>query len=206
MIDIAQGSPEWFAARCGRATASRFKDIIAKTKSGPSASRKNYIAQLVCERLTGKVEDSYTNAAMAWGTEQEPFARMALEQRGIVVQEVGFIQHWELMAGASPDGLIDSTGMVEIKCPNTATHIETLLSGKMPAGHMAQVQGQMWIAKRDYCTFVSFDPRLPEDMQLFTQTIPRDDQYILGIEREVVAALDEVELTIKQLKEKQWLL
>ena len=206
MIDIVQGSPEWFAARCGRATASRFKDIIAKTKSGPSASRKNYIAQLVCERLTGKVEDSYTNAAMAWGTEQEPFARMALEQRGIVVQEVGFIQHWELMAGASPDGLIDSTGMVEIKCPNTATHIETLLSGKMPAGHMAQVQGQMWIAKRDYCTFVSFDPRLPEDMQLFTQTIPRDDQYILGIEREVVAALDEVELTIKQLKEKQWLL
>jgi len=206
MIDIVQGSPEWFAARCGRATASRFKDIIAKTKSGPSASRKNYIAQLVCERLTGKVEDSYTNAAMAWGTEQEPFARMALEQRGIVVQEVGFIQHWELMAGASPDGLIDSTGMVEIKCPNTATHIETLLSGKMPAGHMAQVQGQMWIAKRDYCTFVSFDPRLPNDMQLFTQTIPRDDQYILGLEREVVAALDEVELTIKQLKEKQWLL
>ena len=198
---IVQGTPEWFEARCGRATASRFKDILAKTKTGPSTSRKNYAAQLVCERLTGKVEPSYTNAAMQWGTDQEPFARMALEQQGIVVDEVGFLRHDVLEAGASPDGLIDSDGMVEIKCPNTATHIETLMGG-MPSGHMAQIQGQLWIAQREWCWFVSYDPRMPEKMQLFTERVMRDDKYIGDLQSEVSLFLAEVNTTVARLKEK----
>ena len=201
MNDIIQGTPEWFAARCGKATASRYKDILAKTKTGPSASRKNYIAQLVCERLTGAVAESYSNAAMQWGTEQEPFARMALEQDGIFVQEVGFLSHDILEAGASPDGLIDADGMVEIKCPNTATHIETLLDG-MPSGHVAQIQGQLWIAKRQYCIFVSFDPRMPMGMELSKQRVERDDAYIKTLESEVSLALAEVSSTVGKLKEK----
>ena len=201
MIDIIQGTPEWFAARCGRATASRCKDLLAKTKSGPSASRKNYAAQLVCERLTGTVEPSFSNAAMQWGTDQEPFARMALEQQGIIVEEVGFLPHEVLEAGASPDGLIDDDGMVEIKCPNTATHIETLLGG-MPAGHIPQVQGQLWIANRQYCWFVSFDPRMPEGMQLYTQKVLRDDVYIKDLQSEISLFLAEVNSTVGTLKEK----
>jgi hypothetical protein len=122
---MEQRTEEWFAARCGKVTASRVADIIAKTKTGPSASRENYLAQLVCERLTGKPAESYSNSAMSMGNRgTEPFARAAYEARmDILVTEVGFIDHpWITMSGASPDGLA-AEGMVEIKCPNTATHI-----------------------------------------------------------------------------------
>jgi hypothetical protein len=130
---MEQRSEEWFAARCGKVTASRVADIIAKTKTGASASRENYLAQLVCERLTGKPAESYSNAAMQWGTDTEPFARAAYEARmDLLVTEVGFIDHpWIAMSGASPDGLANE-GMVEIKAPNTSTHLQTLLDRKVP--------------------------------------------------------------------------
>ena len=143
MADIIQGTEEWFAARCGRATASRFADLLARTKTGPGASRENYIGELASQRLTGKMEHIRPTPAMQWGTDHEPEARMTAEAKlGIVVQEIGFIPHETMMAGVSPDGLIDDDGMIEIKCPNTSTHIRTLFGG-MPSKHVAQVQGQL---------------------------------------------------------------
>jgi putative phage-type endonuclease len=201
MADIIQGTEEWFAARCGRATGSRFADILAKTKSGPAASRENYIAELVSQRLTGQMEHIRPTPAMQWGTDHEPEARMAAEAKlGIMVQEIGFIPHETMMAGVSPDGLIDDDGMIEIKCPNTSTHIRTLFSG-MPSKHIAQVQGQLWIAKRNYCIFVSYDPRMPLELQLYTERIERDEKYIVKLEAEVTTALDEVEKIVEKLNE-----
>ena len=144
-IEIVQGSPEWFAARLGRVTASRVADVVARTKSGWGASRANYAAQLVAERLTKTVAETFTNAAMQHGTEQEPVARAAYEfYRDADVTEVGFVVHPRIaMSGASPDGLVGADGLVEIKCPNTATHIETLLGGAVPAKYLCQVQWQM---------------------------------------------------------------
>jgi putative phage-type endonuclease len=145
---MEQRTEEWFAARCGKVTASRVADIIAKTKTGPSASRENYLAQLVCERLTGKPAESYSNSAMQWGTETEPFARAAYEARmDLLVTEVGFIDHpWITMSGASPDGLA-AEGMVELKCPNTATHLQTLLDRKVPEKYITQMMWQMCLCR-----------------------------------------------------------
>jgi hypothetical protein len=198
---MQQGTQEWFAARCGLATASRFKDILATVKSGEAAGRRNYRAQLVCERLTGTPQETFTNAAMQWGTDNEPFARIAYEARGNIVQEVGFIKHETLMAGASPDGYVGEEGGIEIKCPNTATHIDTLLNG-MPPDHKPQIQGQMWITGRKWVDFISYDPRLPEHMQLYVQRIERDETYIQTLEKEVAQFLAEVDETINQLNRK----
>jgi putative phage-type endonuclease len=167
---MEQRTEEWFAARCGKVTASRVADIIAKTKSGPSASRENYLAQLVCERMTGKPAESYSNSAMQWGTDTEPFARAAYEARmDILVTEVGFIDHpWITMSGASPDGLANE-GMVEIKCPNTATHIQTLLDRKVPEKYITQMMWQMACADRPWCDFVSFDPSVARETSAIHQ-------------------------------------
>lgn len=198
---IIQGSPEWFAMRIGKATGSRIKDIIAKTKTGYSTSRANYAAQLVAERLTGKVEESFANAAMKWGTECEPLARASYEaEMGVMVDEVGMLEHPAIaMTGASPDGLVGSDGMVEIKCPNTATHIATMLSGKADPQYMSQMQWQMVCANRAWCDFVSFDPRMPADMQLFIVRVPRDDVLIAEYEKEVISFLGEVDATVSKL-------
>ena len=198
---IIQGSPEWFAMRIGKATGSRIKDIIAKTKTGYSTSRANYAAQLVAERLTGKVEESFANAAMKWGTECEPLARASYEaEMGVMVDEVGMLEHPAIaMTGASPDGLVGSDGMVEIKCPNTATHIATVLSGKADPQYMSQMQWQMVCANRAWCDFVSFDPRMPADMQLFIVRVPRDDVLIAEYEKEVISFLGEVDATVSKL-------
>ncbi|CAB4134134.1 phage_rel_nuc, putative phage-type endonuclease [uncultured Caudovirales phage] len=201
MIEIIQGSPEWFAARCGKVTASRVADIIAKTKTGPSASRENYLAQLVCERMTGKPAESYSNAAMAWGTEQEPFARAAYESaKDILVQEVGFVVHPLIEdAGASPDGLVGLFGLVEIKCPNTATHIQTLLDQKVPEKYNTQMQWQMACTQRQWCDFVSFDPRMAEGLQIFIKRVEFDPIYVAQLEKEVINFLMDVEEKIQKL-------
>ena len=135
---MEQRTDEWFAARLGKVTASKVADVIAKTKSGYSTSRENYMTQLICERLTGKKQESFSNAAMDWGTETEPYARAAYEaSKNVLVDEVGIIDHPFLpMCAASPDGLVSDDGMVEIKCPNTATHFDTLLAGKMPTKYI----------------------------------------------------------------------
>lgn len=200
---MEQRSDEWFQARCGKVTASKVADVIAKTKSGYSAGRASYMAQLIAERLTGQPADSYCNAAMQWGIDTEPFARAAYEfYRDSEVTEVGFIIHPEIdQSGASPDGLVADDGLVEIKCPNTATHIDTLLSGKVPRKYITQMQWQMACTGREWCDFVSFDPRMPEDMRLFVHKLPRDDKYISGLGEEISMFLDELETKIQKLKE-----
>jgi putative phage-type endonuclease len=200
---IEQGTPEWFAQRLGKVTASRVADIIAKTKTGVAASRGNYLAQLVAERLTGQAADSFKSGAMQHGTETEPMARMAYEtETGQMVTEVAMIQHPKIeMAGASPDGLVGEDGLVEIKCPNTSTHIATLMADKAPSGYMAQMQWQMACTGRAWVDFVSFDPRMPEDMQLFIKRVPRDEKLISEYEAEVIKFLAEVQETVDKLIE-----
>ena len=201
MDDIIQGSPEWFALRCGKVTASRVADVIATTKSGPSASRQNYLAQLVAEILTGTTADSYSNAAMVWGTETEPHARAAYEfYNDVSVVEVGFVVHPSItQSGASPDGLVGDEGLVEIKCPNTSTHIATLLDQKVPAKYITQMMWQMACTETAWCDFVSFDPRLPEDLQLFVRRVGRDNERISELENAVVKFLIDVDKTILAL-------
>lgn len=199
---IEQRTPEWFAARLGKVTASKVADVIAQTKSGYAASRANYMAQLVVERLTNTQAETFTNAAMEWGTQQEPFARAAYEvAKGVIVEEVGFIDHPTIaMAGASPDGLIGDDGLVEIKCPNTATHIETLLDQKAPPKYIPQMQWQMACTGRQWCDFVSFDPRMPEKAQLIVIRVQRWDEYINMLEREVRTFLSELDAKVNKLK------
>jgi putative phage-type endonuclease len=199
---MEQRSEAWFAARAGKVTASRISDVLARTKSGWGAGRKNYAAQLVAERLTGTVEPSYCNAAMQWGTDTEPHAREAYCQHMLcAVEEIAFVDHPTIaMAGASPDGLIGDDGLIEIKCPGTATHIETLLGGSIPDKYRLQMLFQMACTGRQYCDFVSFDPRLPETMRLFVQRLPRDDAEIAEVEREVAAFLAEIDETVAQLR------
>jgi len=202
MSEIEQGTDAWFQARLGKATGSRIADIVAKTKTGYSTSRENYMAQLICERMTGKVAESYSNSAMQWGTETEPLARAAYEVKtGLTVNQIGFVDHPSiLMTGASPDGLVGDSGMIEIKCPNTATHIETLLSGKVPTKYLTQMTWQMCCTGRHWTDFVSYDPRLPENLQLFIKRVEYDPKYAAELEQEVIKFLDEVEQKIKQLE------
>ena len=198
---IEQGSEQWFAQRLGRATASRIHDVVSRTKSGYSTSRENYCIELALERITGKRQESYSNDAMKWGTETEPLARAAYEARtGALVQEVAMINHPTIaMSGASPDGLIDSDGLLEIKCPNSATHLKTMLSGKPASNYMTQMVWQMACTDRSWCDFVSFDPRFPEHLQLFTTRITRDQAVIIATESEVRSFLDEVAAMVDQL-------
>lgn len=202
MEDIVQGSPEWHAIRVGRVTASRVADVTAKTKTGYSASRANYMAELIAERLTGEAAAGFTNAAMQWGTEKEPEARMAYEFRtDAEVVQVGFVPHPVIeMTGASPDGLVGDVGLVEIKCPNTATHIDTLLGQNVPSKYITQMQWQMACTGRAWCDFASYDPRLPEAMRLFVQRVPRDAALIAELEREVSAFLGELDRKVADLR------
>jgi putative phage-type endonuclease len=202
MIEMMeQGTEEWFTIRIGKVTASRVADVIAKTKTGYSATRDNYMAQLVCERLTGQKGDSFSNAAMQHGTETEPLARLSYEvTQNVLVDEVGFVPHPTIeMAGASPDGLVGDDGLLEIKCPNTATHIETLLSQGVPGKYNTQMQFQMACTGRKWCDFVSFDNRLPEELQLFVKRVPRDEVFIRLIESEIVQFLAELDDKINKL-------
>jgi putative phage-type endonuclease len=193
---MEQDSQEWLQARVGMITASRIKDVIATTKSGPSASRKNYAAELILERVTGQRGERFVNAAMAHGTETEPLARLAYSlHTGHDVEEVGFIHHPTIArSGASPDGLVSLYGMCEIKCPNTATHIAWAIAGVVPPKHVAQMQWQMACTGREWNDFVSFDPRMPEGQQLFIRTLYRDNDYIAKLEQEVVKFDEEIEL------------
>ena len=201
-LEIKQGTEEWHQIRLGKVTASRVSDVMSKIKSGESAGRKNYKMDLVVERLTNTPTSSFTNAAMAWGTETEPLARMAYEvHSGNFVETVAFIQHPSIeWFGCSPDGLIGSEGNLEIKCPNTSTHIDYLLAGVPPAKYVPQMQTQMACTGRLWTDFVSYDPRLPPELQLFVVRLDRDEAYIQQIEDEVKQFLDEVKQIYSQLK------
>lgn len=196
-----QGSPEWLSARAGHCTASRFKDVLAKIKTGEAASRRNYRVQLVTERLTGTPCDSYSNAAMEWGTATEPYARAAYEAaRTLMVDETGFLLHPDVpFVGASPDGLVGDDGGCEIKCPYQSTvHVETL-EGGMPSEHRAQVQGTLWVTGRAWWDYISFDPRMPAHLQLYVERIERDQAYIDTLAAEVAKFLAEVDAMVKRL-------
>lgn len=199
--NAVQGSEEWLQARLGKATASRFGDVLATTRSGYSTSRKNYAAELAIEILTGQRNDFFKSSAMEWGTDTEPVARLQYTlETGNDVEETGFWEHEILPCGASPDGLVGEDGLIEIKCPNTATHMETLMSKKVPRQYVAQVQGQLWMTDRKWCDFVSFDPRLPENAQMIIIRVERDDDFIRNLQFELENFLKEVHEQVEFIK------
>lgn len=201
---IIQGSPEWFTERLGKVTASRVADVVARTKSGWGASRGNYMAELVAERLTGVKVEGFTNAAMQWGTDHEADARLAYEfMTNATVEPASFVPHPTIAdTGASPDGYVAADGLVEVKCPQTAQHIETLLGQAVPGKYVTQVQWQMACTGRLWTDFVSFDPRMPGSMSLFIKRVPRDDKTIADLERDVTDFLNELRLTVHRLRSK----
>lgn len=203
MENDIQRTDEWFNARLGKVTASRISDVLSKGKgSAPSVTRNNYKTQLLVERLTGLPAETYTNAAMQWGIDNEPAARDAYEfMEGSNIELVGFIQHPTIeMAGASPDGLIGDDGLIEIKCPNSTTHIETIYSKDIDNKYIRQMQWQMACTGRAWCDFVSYDPRYPMNLRLFVKRVFRNDEMIAEMEAAVLEFLEEVSASVEFLE------
>ena len=182
---MEQRSEEWFQARLGLVTASRVADVLAKIKSGESASRRNYKIQLVSERLTGERQESYINQAMQDGIDREQFARDRYVQEHGGVEEVGFVKHPTLEAGASPDGMVGDDGILEIKCPMGSTHTESLMSQDVPTKYIPQIQFQLLVTGRKWCDFVSYHPMFPKHLQIFVKRIEADPVYQQELEVEV---------------------
>jgi putative phage-type endonuclease len=199
---IEQGSEEWFKARLGKVTASGVADVLAKTKTGVSASRGNYLIKLAIQRTTGVIEESFTNDAMQWGKDNEAQARVAYEiASNCFVDQIAFVEHPTIKwFGASPDGLVDDDGLVEIKCPNSATHWEYFKAKAPPRKYYIQMQAQMACTNRKWCDFVSFDPRMPERSKLLIVRVPRDVEFIAEMENEVQLFLDEVQAEVNLMK------
>ncbi len=201
---IKQGTQEWFMERCGKVTASRVAEVATKLKSGGySALRATYMGELIAETLSGTPIEGFKSAAMQWGNDTEPQARAAYAfWTDNPVEQVGFVNHPKIsLSGASPDGFVGIDGLVEIKCPNTATHIETLLSKTAPAKHIDQMQWQMECTGRDWCDFVSYDPRLPEDLALFVHRVPADGERQEVLRAEVTQFLSDMAIKIDALIE-----
>jgi len=200
-MSAPQGSEAWLAERAGHCTASRAADVIAKIKAGEAATRRKYRVQLCTERLTGIPVSGYQNAAMLWGTQTEPEARSAYEEAtGELVTQVGFLKHPTLAwVGASPDGCIGDDGLIEIKCPESTTHLEWRLEDRVPPEHVPQIQFQLWTTGRQYCDFVSYDPRFPEHLRLFIVRMKRNEEYIAMLAAEVQRFLSEVDAMLEQL-------
>lgn len=200
-IAVQQGTDAWHELRRGKVTASRVADILAKTKTGPSASRQNYLIELALQRTTKTIEPSYTNAAMEWGTQTEPQARVAYEvNTHNFVDQVPFVDHPTIQGfGCSPDGIVGE-GLIEIKCPNSATHWEYFKAKEAPKKYFIQMQAQMACTGAKWCDFVSFDPRMPERSQLLIVHVPRDPEFILYMEAEIKQFLSEVEAEVKLME------
>lgn len=200
-MNAPQQTSDWLKERVGHCTASRFSDVLSKIKSGEAKERSKYRIQLVTERLTGAPTVGFQNAAMLWGTQTEPEARMAYEsERGAMVIETGFLKHATIpWCGASPDGLIGEDGMLELKCPESTTHLEWMEAAKVPAKHVPQIQGQMAVTGRRWVDFASYDPRFPDGLQLFIVRVPRDDAYIKALEAEVMDFLAGAEEMVQRL-------
>lgn len=203
MSNIEQGSEAWHLLRLGKCTASRVSDVMAAGKSGEAVTRRNYRIQLVCERLTGQKEESYSNHHMERGVMLEPVARSLYESlNDVFVDEIAFVDHPSIaMAGASPDGLVGSNGLIEIKCPTAANHIETVLSGKSPAKYYHQMQWQMaCMPTRKWVDFISYCPAVGDNLALYVYRVQRDNTYIAEMETAVAAFLNEVSELTNQLK------
>lgn len=202
--ELTQGTPEWLEARKGKVTASCFDNVLAKGKgNAPSKTRQTYMYQLAAERITGLIQDSFTNSYMEWGTENEPVARNYYELvEGVTTEQVGLILYNDDV-GASPDSLVGNDGLLEIKCPKSSTQIERILSGVFPADHTAQVQGQLWISEREWCDFVSFDPRINSDKKYFKVRVNRDEEYIKTLAHEVSKFVEELKELVFRIEEKK---
>jgi putative phage-type endonuclease len=198
---MEQRTEEWFQARLGKVTASRVADVLSKIKTGESASRRNYKIQLVSERLIGEKQESYINQAMQDGIDREVFARDRYVQQFGEVEEVGFIQHPTLEAGASPDGLVGEDGLLEIKCPMGTTHTETLMTQEVPSKYIPQIQFQLRCTGRKWCDFVSYNPMFPQHLQVFVKRVEADEVYQMELDKEIEAFLLEVQTIIDRLKE-----
>lgn len=202
LIDVEQGSAEWLQMRIGCVTGSRMSDVMAKLKrkEGEAQCRQDYKSEIVCEALTGRAADHYVSPAMEWGMENEIFARNAYEVEVGTIEPVGFALHATIKRfGASPDGLVGHSGLVEFKCANTATHIDYIIKGVVPAEYHWQMLAEMACSERDWCDFVSYDPRLPKRLQLFVRRFERDDARIAEMEVEVEKFLAEVDEVIAKL-------
>jgi putative phage-type endonuclease len=197
---IEQGTDAWKQLRRGKVTASRVADIISKTKTGYSTSRDKYMTQLLLERLTGTIAESYTNAAMEHGIEQEVFARAAYESKmGVLVDEIAFVNHPTIeQSGASPDGIVGE-GLVELKCPMSHTHLESILGG-LDDQYKVQVNWQMACTGAKWTDLCSFDPRFPAELQLVIKRFERDDAFIATLEKEVIKFLAELDDKLNKVK------
>jgi putative phage-type endonuclease len=194
---LEQGSKEWKKFRMGFVGSSRVATVLSK-KDG--ATRKKLLMDVVTERVTGKAIESFTSMAMQWGIDTEPKARDEYAQRNFLkVEKTGFVLHPYIeYAGASPDGLVGNDGLLEIKCPNTSTHIETLIDQKAPTKYIPQMQFQMACTGRQWCDFVSFDPRI--EQSFFQIRVERDNEYIEKMEKEVSEFLEEVDRLVNQIQ------
>lgn len=202
VMDVVQGSPEWLMARCGCVTASRVADVITKLKSGKySEKRDKYLMDVVIERITGRMVEKYVSPAMDFGIDNEPLAKAAYEaETENQIDSVGIVYHSSIeWFAASPDGLVGTDGLVECKCPNTSTHLSYMLNGEVPLDYMPQMMAQMSCTERKWCDFVSYDPRLPRNLQFFCRRFHRDEKLISLMEAEVKAFLEEVVLKLGEL-------
>lgn len=200
-MDAEQRTDAWWSARLGRVTGSRMADVLSTVKTGEAAGRRNYRAQLVLERITGERVETFKSTEMIWGSLQEPLARLAFQlTTGLKVQEVGFIQHPTLMAGASPDGLVGDDACLEIKNLTSANHLEILSSGGVPSKYQPQIQSQMWVTGREKCYFVSYDSRMPSNAQLYIAEVARDQAYIDNLEEQVTQFLAEVDRDVELVR------
>jgi putative phage-type endonuclease len=202
-INLEQGTDEWKIARLGYVSASNLDAVMAKGKSGEAITRKKYKVRLAAERLTGEITESYSNSAMEWGVVNEEKAAMAYEvSKDTFLDRTGFWKHPTISwLGCSPDRLVGSDGLVEIKCPDSSTHVDYWLAKQVPSEYVKQVQGQIWVMEREWCDFVSFDPRMPEKNRLLVVRAYRDETLIKQMEEEVKKFLDEVEQLIIKLGE-----
>lgn len=201
IYDCLQRTPEWMALRIGKVTGSRVADVLAEIKKGESAARRNYRVDLAGQTLTGLAVEKLVSKEMQWGTDQEPFARAAYEyQQNVMVSSIGFAVHPGMERfGVSPDGFVGDDGLIEIKCPTTATHLGYLLQNEVPADYQPQMLAAMACTGRQWCDFVSFDPRMPPHLQLFVKRFERDNARITEIEGKVEAFLREVDEVLQAL-------
>ncbi|GAG34018.1 unnamed protein product, partial [marine sediment metagenome] len=200
---IEQGSPEWFQMRCGKLTASKLALAVTRTKGGWCASRENVMVEIACERLTGRPTESFTSMAMQWGKDTEPLARMAYSfETGHEVKEVAFVDHPDIeWSGASPDGVIKKgNGLVEIKCPNSATHLKTLTGGAIPKKYLFQMAWQMACTGAAWCDYASYDPRMPDNLQLHITRVPLDEDLVSQLEQDAKEFLSEVDVIVHKLQ------
>lgn len=199
---MQQRTEEWYKARCGKVTASRVSDVMATIRSGEAAARKNYRMELLCQRLTGREEESFISLPMQRGIDLEPIARGTYEgEEGLLITEVGFVDHPSIQNfGASPDGLVGDKGMLEIKCPNTATHLDFVVTGKIDPKYQWQMTAQMMCAGREWCDYVSFDDRLPQELQYKCQRYPLDTAKANEMAKEVIKFLAELDALVEEMK------